>query len=144
RRGVAATFAPRQRRGIATHRRHLKKAAQEGADVVGADVVGAMLGEGSGAIPALQQKALPRRNAAKGLFQVAGFACKHEWRERRKPLLDRGQRRLVGVFWHLGGRLAAPTLARPTLRHEGPPLRLNPRTGASFPLLGAYTHAPAP
>jgi len=91
-----------------------------------------MLGEGFGAITALQQKALSRGNAAKGLFQAAGFAGKHEWRKRRKPLLDRGERRLIGIFGHLGDGLAAPTVARPTLGHEGPPLRLSPGTGEIF------------
>src|SRR5262249_57171511 len=98
----------------------------------GAVVGGLMPVEGCGETPAWKKNALPRRNAAKGLFQVAGFACKHEWRERRKPLLDRGQRRLVGIFGHLGDRLAAPTVARPTLGHEGPPLRLSPGTGEIF------------
>src|SRR5262249_2190635 len=39
---------------------------------------------------------------------------------------------LVRIFGHLGDRLAAPTVARPTFGHEGPPLRLSPGTGEIF------------
>src|SRR5262249_13017828 len=126
------------------HHRHLQKHAQEVADVVGADVVGAMLGEGFGAISTLQQKALPRRNAAEGLFQAAGFACKHEGRKRRKPALDRVERRLIRIAGALADRLAAPTVARPTLGHDGPPPRLSPGTGEIFQLGGPYTRGSAP
>src|SRR5262249_27385639 len=116
----------------------------EVADVVGADVVGAVLGEGFGAISALEQKALPRRDAAERLFQAAGFACKHKGRKRRKPPLDRGERRVIRIFGDLDDQLAAPTVARPTLAHAGPPPRLTPGTEEVFKIWEPYTRGPAP
>src|SRR5262245_44560157 len=103
-----------------------------------------MLGEGFGAISTLQQEALSRRDAAERLFEAAGFACKHKWRKRRKPPLDRGERRLIRIFGDLDDRLAAPTVARPTLGHDGPPPRLSPSTGEIFQFRGTlYTSAGA-
>src|SRR5215813_1656570 len=142
--GDAADFHHRQGGGIGQHHRHLQKHAQEVADVVGADVVGAMLGEGFGAISALQQKALPCRDAAERLFQAAGLACKYKGRKRRKPPLDRGERRLIRIFGNLDDRLATPTVARPTLGHDGPPPRLNPGTNEVFQIWEPYTRGPAP
>src|SRR6516225_5002358 len=130
--GYASDVHHRQGGGIGQHHRHLQEHAQEVADVVGADIVGAVLGEGFGAISTLQQKALPRRNAAERLFQAAGFACKNEGRKRRKLPLDRGERRLIRIVGDLDDRLAAPTVARPTLGHDGPPPRLSPGTGEIF------------
>ena len=51
--GDAADLHHRQRGGIGEHHRHLQEHAQEVADVVGADIVGAGLGEALGAVAAL-------------------------------------------------------------------------------------------
>src|SRR5262249_60888101 len=48
------------------------------------------------------------------------------------------------IFGDLDDRLAAPTVARPTLGHDGPPPRLNPGTGEVFQIWEPYTRGPAP
>ena len=56
--GDAADLHHRHGGGIGQHHRHLQEHAQEVADVVGADVVGARIGEALGAVAALQQETL--------------------------------------------------------------------------------------
>src|SRR6266436_1518520 len=141
--GDAADFHHRHCSGIGEHHRHLQEDAQEVADIVGADVVGAVLGEGFGAIATLQQESLSRRDAAERFLQAAGFARKHERRKGRKALFHRGERLLVRIFGNLGDRLLPPAVARPTLGHERPPLPLSPGRGEIFPLKRAYTRRPA-
>ena len=116
--GDAADLHHRHGRGIGQHHRHLQEHAQEVADVVGADVVGARIGEALGAVAALQQEALSRRNAAKLLLEVARLAGKHQRRIACELFLDGLQRRLVRVLGHLDNRLGSPALTRPTLGHD--------------------------
>ncbi len=121
--GDAADLHHRQGRRVGEHHRHLQEHAQEVADVVGADVVGAGLGEALGAVAALQQETLAQGDAAERLLEVAGFTCKNQRREGRELALDRFERRLVRIFGNLQDRLPAPTLTRPTLGHEQPSIR---------------------
>ena len=78
--GDAADLHHRHRGGIGQHHRHLQEHAQEVADVVGADIVGAGVGEALGAIPALQQETLALRDTAKSLLEVARLAGKDQRR----------------------------------------------------------------
>ena len=82
------TFTTGTDGGIGQHHRHLQEHAQEVADVVGADVVGARIGEAFGAIAALQQETLAERDAAERRLQVARLAGKHQRRIARELLLD--------------------------------------------------------
>src|SRR5262249_61090053 len=113
----AAGFHRRKGGGIGEHPRHLQEAAQEVADIVGTDIVGAVLGEGFGPIATLKEEPLPRRDAAECFFQAAGFARKDEWRKRRKALLHGGERLLVRILGNLGDRRLPATVAPPTLGH---------------------------
>src|SRR6266508_1661440 len=143
--GDTADFHYRQGSGVGEHHRHLQKDAQEVADIVGADVVGAGLGERFGAIASLQQKALASGDPAERLFQAARLAGKNERRECRKAPLDGGERLLVGIFGDLHNRLLPPTVARPTLGHDRPPLRSSPPTGEIFQLSASlYTRPGSP
>jgi len=134
--GDAADLHHRQRGGIGEHDRHLQEHAQEVADVVGAEIVGAGLGEALGAVAALQQKTFAHGNAAERLLQAARLTGKDQRRKARELPLDRFERRLVGVFGDLENGLLAPTVARPTLGHDAPPLRLSPGTGVIFQVYG--------
>ncbi len=116
--GDAADLHHRHRGGIGQHHRHLQEHAQEVADVVGADVVGARIGEALGAVAALQQEAFARRDAAERLLEIARLAGEHQRRIARELLLDGLQRRLVRVVRHLDDRLAPPAFTRPTLGHD--------------------------
>src|SRR5262249_60261665 len=70
--------------------------------------------------------------------------CTHEGRTLLQPDLDLRGLRLIRIVGDLDDRLAAPTVARPTLGHDGPPPRLTPGTGKIFQLGGPYTRGPAP
>jgi hypothetical protein len=121
--GDAADLHHRQGGGIGEHHRHLQEHAQEVADVVGADVVGAGLGEALGAVAALEQETLAHGDPAERLLEIARLAREDQRRERRELPLDGLQGGLVRIFGDLHDRLPAPTVARPTLGHDRPPLR---------------------
>ena len=86
--GDAADLHHRHRGGIGQHHRHLQEHAQEVADVVGADVVGARIGEAFGAVAALQQETFALGDAAERFLEVARLAGKHQRRIARELLLD--------------------------------------------------------
>ncbi len=121
--GDAADLHHRQGGGIGEYHRHLQEHAQEVADIIGADVVGARLGETLGAVAALQQETFAHGDAAERLGEIAGLAGEDERRKAGELPLDRLEGSLIGIFGHLDDRLAAPTVARPTLGHDRPPLR---------------------
>jgi hypothetical protein len=120
--GDAANLHHRQCGGIGEHHRHLQKDAQEVADVVGTDIVGARLREALGAIAALQQETLPHGDLAQRLLQAARLTCKNQRRKARELPLDGFERGLVGIVGDLLDRPLAPAVARPTLGHVSPPL----------------------
>src|SRR5262249_9559045 len=130
--------------GIGEHHRHLQEYAQEVADIVGADVVGAVLGESFGAIATLQEESLSRRDAPERLFQAAGFTRKHERRKCRKAVFHGGERLLIRILGNLRYGLLPPTLARPTLGHDRPPQHLSPGAGEIshplYPTAGVPSH----
>src|SRR6516225_7361813 len=139
--GDAPNLHHRQCGAIGKHNRHLQEDAQEVADIVGADVIGAGLGEALGTVAALEQETLAQRDAAERRFEVARLAGKHQRREGRNLPLHGVKRRPVRVLRHLQDRLPAPTLARPTLGHHRPPtLRHAPlRGGETLRTSGLYT-----
>ena len=102
--GDAADLHHRHRGGVGEHHRHLQEDAQEVADVVGADVVGARIGEAFGAVAALQQETLALRDAAERGLEVARLAGEHQRRIARELALDRFQRRRSGYSgtWTIG------------------------------------------
>src|SRR6185295_14861765 len=102
------------------------------ADVVGAEIVGAGLGEALGAVAALQQETFAHGDPAERLLQAARLTGKDQRRKAGELPLDRFERRLVRVVRHLENGLLAPTVARPTLGHDAPPLDLSPSTGEIF------------
>ena len=116
--GDAADLHHRHRGGIGQHHRHLQEHAKEVADVVGADVVGARIGEAFGAIPALQQETLALGDAAQRLLQVARLARKNQRRIARELTLDALQHLVVRVLGDLDNRLSSPAIARPTFGHD--------------------------
>ena len=79
--GDAADLHHRQGGGIGEHHRHLQEHAQEVADIVGADVVGAGLGEALGAVAALQQETFAHGDAAERLLEVARLTGKNQRRK---------------------------------------------------------------
>ncbi len=106
--GDAADFNDRLAAGVGQHDRHLQEDAEEVADVVGP-----MLGKALGAVAALQQEAVSRRNGRKLSFQFARFTGKHQRRKARKTRLDIMQSLGVGIFRHLQNGLRAPAIRRP-------------------------------
>ena len=134
--GDAADLHHRQRGGIGEHDRHLQEHAQEVADVVGAEIVGAGLGEALGAVAALQQETFAHGDPAERLLEAARLTGKDQRRKAGELPLDRFERGLVGVFRDLENGLLAPTVARPTLGHDAPPLDLSPSTGEIFQVHG--------
>ena len=134
--GDASDLYHRQRGGIGEHHGHLQEDAQEVADIVGADIVGAGLGEALRAVATLQQETFAHGDAAERLLEVARLAGKNQRGEARDLPLNRFEGRLVGVVGDLENRLLAPTVARPTLGHDAPPLRLSPGTGVIFQVYG--------
>ena len=73
--GDAADLDDRRARREGHHHRHLQEDAEEVADVVGG-----MLGEALGAVPALEQEGLARRGAAQRALELARFAGEHQRR----------------------------------------------------------------
>src|SRR5262245_3265606 len=140
--GNTADFHHRHGGGIGEHHRHLQEYAQEVADIVGADVVGAVLGESFGAIATLQEESLSRRDAPERLFQAAGFTRKHERPKSSKAVVNVSERLLIRILGNLRYGLLPPTLARPTLGHDRPPQHLSPGAGEIFHRL--YTTAGVP
>ena len=96
--GDAADLHHRQRGGIGEHDRHLQEHAQEVADVVGAEIIGAGLGEALGAVAALQQETFTHGDAAERILEAARFTGKDQRRKAGELPLDRFERRLVGVI----------------------------------------------
>ena len=88
-----------------------------------ADIVGRMLAEALGAIPALQQERASAGRLAQCLLQLARFAGEHQRRIAGKLALGVGERRAVPVGRRLGDRLRAPTLRGPTLVRHHPFLK---------------------
>ena len=95
------------------HHRHLQEDAEEVADRVRAVVLEAL-----GAVAALEQESLPGRDARERFLQVARLAGKDERRKARKPALDRGELRRIGIFGDLNDRLRPPAFRRPALCHD--------------------------
>src|ERR1700738_621161 len=124
--GNSADLHHRQGGGVGEHNGHLQEYAQVVADVIRADVIRAGLREAFGAIAAMQEETLAHADAAKRLLEVAGFAGKYQRRKRRELALDLFQRGLVRVLRHLHDLLLPPAVARPTLGHDRPPLRMRP------------------
>ena len=117
--GDAADLHHRHRGGIGEHHRHLQEHAQEVADVVGADVVGARIGEALGAVAALQQETFALGDAAERLLEVARLAGKHQRRDSSQAAArPSASALLVRVLGHLDDRLASPTVTRPSLGHD--------------------------
>jgi hypothetical protein len=137
--GDAADLHHRQRGGVGEHHGHLQEHAQEVADIVCADIVGAGLGEAFRAVATLQQETFAHGDPAERLLEVARLAGKDQRGEARDLPLNRFQRRLIGILGNLENRLLAPTVARPTLGHDRPSTTLKPWYGRDFPSLRAYT-----
>ncbi len=140
--GDAADLHHRQRRRVGEHDRHLQEDAQEVANVVGADIIGARLGEALRAVAALQQETLAHGDLAERLLEIAGFTCKYERREVRDLLLDSRERGQVWIIGNLQNVLPAPAIARPTLGHDKPLHSLSPSSGDQIST--AYTRLRAP
>ncbi len=122
--GDATDLHHRRGGGEGGHDRHLQKHAKEIADVVGG-----MLGEGFGAIAALQQEGLARCDLAQQLLQLARLASEHERREARELALHLGQRGGIRIVRHLLDRQGSPALGGPGgSRHHA-----LPRAGRSLP-----------
>ena len=85
-------FTTGERTGEGEDDRHLQEDAEEVADVVGA-----VLEEALGAVAALEQERLARRDLGEVALQLAGLACKNERRKRRQSRLDIGQRLRVRI-----------------------------------------------
>ncbi len=128
--GDAADLHHRHRGGVGEDHRHLQEDAQEVADVVGTDVVGARVGEALGAIPALQQETLALSDLAQRGLEVASFAGEDERRIGRELPLNSLEDRKIRIFRNLHDRLAAPIIAGPSLTH---------RTHSLTGMAGLYT-----
>jgi hypothetical protein len=113
--GDAADLHDRRRGGERHHHCHLQEYAEEIADVVGR-----MFAEALGAIAALQQERIARRRLAKGLFELARFACKNQRRIAGKLALGLGQRGTIGIGRRLRDRLGTPAIRGPTLVQHDP------------------------
>src|SRR5207244_11128974 len=87
-----AEFDHRAAGAIGQHYRHLQQHLEHVADVVRVE-----LGKTLGAIPALQQKGLSRRDRRQALLQAPGLAGNDEWGETPKSLLDIGERGCVAI-----------------------------------------------
>ncbi len=94
--GDAADLHHRRGGSEGGHDRHLQEHSEEIADVVGG-----MLGEGLGAIAALQQKGLASRHLAEQLLQLARLARKNERRKACELTLHFGERAGIGIVGHL-------------------------------------------
>ncbi len=114
----------RRRRGERHHHRHLQKHPEEIADVVGR-----MLAEALGAIPALQQERFAPGRLAERPFELARFAGENQRRIAGKLALGVGQRRAVAIDRRLLNRLRPPTLRGPMLVRHHP--RTNRPNGAA-------------
>src|SRR5271165_7512319 len=81
------------------------------------DVVRMEFGKALGAIAALQQKGLTRRDRGKALLEAPGLAGKNQRRKPVQRFLDAGERRLVGITRNLPDRQTAPAVGRPRSGH---------------------------
>ena len=115
------------------HHRHLQEHPEEIADIVGR-----MLAEALGAIPALQQERASAGRLAERLFEFARFPGEDQRRIAGKLTLGVGERRTVPVNRRLRNRLHAPGLRGPTLVRHYPCLSKR-RRAASPPSGGLYT-----
>jgi hypothetical protein len=89
--------------GKGQHDSHL----QENAEKV-PDVVGLVLGKAFGTVPTLQQESPAFGNLGQLALQLARLTGKHQRRKAGEPLLDSGQRVIVGIGRNLFDRESAP------------------------------------
>ena len=120
--GDAADLHHRRRRRVGQDHGHLQEHAKEVADIVGA-----VLGEAFGAIAALQQECLARRDLGERPLEIARLAGEHQRRKGRKLAFDVGQRLRVRIIRHLQDGLGAPAIRGPTFRHHAISARRRPR-----------------
>ena len=107
--GDAPDLDHRRGGGEAQHDRHLQEDAEEIADVVGA-----VLLEGLGAIAALEQKSLAGRDIGQGAGQIARLSGENERRKSGELAFDRRQSGGVAIDRRLLDRLMSPAARRPT------------------------------
>ena len=96
---------------------HLQEHAEEIANVVGR-----VLAEAFGAIPALQKEGLAGRRLAQRPFELARLACKNQRRIAGELALGLGQRCAIGIDRRLRNRLRPPAIRGPTLIKHNPAL----------------------
>jgi hypothetical protein len=93
----------RQAGGKGRHHNHLQKHAKK---IV--DIVGGVFGKALGAVAALQKKSFARSDLAQHTLELPCLARENQRRKARELTLNLGQRRLVGIIWHLLDRLRSP------------------------------------
>ena len=106
--GDAAELHHRQGGGESRDHGHLQKHPEKIPDIVGG-----VFGKTLGAVAALQKESFARGDLAQHTLQLARLAREDQRRKARELTLDLGQRRLVGIIWHLLDRFASPTGGRP-------------------------------
>ncbi len=89
-----------------------------------ADLVGLEVGEGLGAVAALEQEGLAGADLGQPLLQRARLAGEDQRRVARELALDLGQSRGVGIVRHLLDGAAAPGIGLPVACHRSRPSRL--------------------
>ncbi len=115
--GDAADLDDRRSRCVRHDNRHLQENAEEVADVVGR-----MLAEALGAIPALKQEGLTGGCGAQGALQFARLAREDKRRIAGELPLGLGQRREIPINRRLLDGLCPPAVGGPTLvRHSNTP-----------------------
>ncbi len=128
--GDAPDLHHRQRAGEGEYHRHLQEDAEEIADVIGR-----VLGEALGAIAALEQERLARRDAGQRLLELARLAREDQRREAGQLRLDGGELRGVRIGRGLLDRLLPPARGGPSVVHR----RLHFRPEKPKPRRGLYT-----
>ncbi len=115
--GDAPDLDHRRGGGEAQNDRHLQEDAEEIADVIGA-----VLLEGLGAIAALKQKSLASRDIGEGAGQIARLSGENERRKSGELAFDRRQGALVAIDRRLLDRLMSPAARRPTFHCSDTPV----------------------
>jgi hypothetical protein len=110
--GHPADLHHRAFRRIGQHHGHLQQHPERVANAVGRE-----FGKAFGAVAALQQERLARRDAGQFVAQLAHLAGKNQRRHPPQPGLDRGQRLGIGVIGHLHPFVPPPYRLVPIRRH---------------------------